>query len=71
MQQEFGGCELKVMTPTTVTNTCTACGKQIHEDCDMFKHKNHKKGEYYKCPKCKGFGIKTVQPKVKGRRGGM
>ena len=55
MQGEFGGCELKVMTPTIVTIICTACGKQIHEDCDMFKHKKHKMGEDYKCPKCKGL----------------
>ena len=53
MQGEFGGCELKVMTLTKVTNTCTACGKQIHDYCDMFKHKKHEKGEDYKCPKCK------------------
>ena len=35
---QIGGCELNIMTPTTVTNTCTTCGNLIHEDCDMFKH---------------------------------
>ena len=71
MQGEFGGCELREMTPTTVTNSCNTCGKRFHEDCDMFKHRKTKKGDSYKCPKCKGFGIQTVRPKVKGRRGGM
>ena len=67
---QIGGCELNIMTPTTVTNTCTTCGKLIHEDCDMFKHM--KKTASYKCSKCKGFGNKTKQPKVKGkRRGGI
>ena len=58
------------LTPTTVTNSCNKCGEKIHADCDMFKHKKTKKGDSYLCPKCKGFGIETVRPKVKGRRGG-
>lgn len=72
---EFGGCTLEKMTPSTVTNTCTTCGKQIHEDCDMFKHKKSKvqnaSSKLYYCPKCKGYGIKTIRPKVKSRRGGL
>ena len=67
LQEEFGGCQLNFMTPTTVTHTCTTCGKQIHEDCDMFKHM--KRIGIYKCPKCKGFGIITIRPKITGRRG--
>ena len=38
LQEEIGGCQLNLMTPTTGTHTCTTCGKQIHEDCNMFKH---------------------------------
>ena len=53
MHGEFGGCKLQEMTPLTKTNTCTLCGKKIHEDCDIFKHK--KASGNYKCPVCKGF----------------
>ena len=69
LQGEFGGCEPKLMTPTTVITTCTTCGKEIHEDCDMFTHM--KRSGNYKYPKCKGFSIITVRPKVTGRRGEM
>ena len=65
LQSEFGGCELNIMTPTTVTNTCTTCGKLIHEDCDMFKHM--KQTANYKCPKCKGFGNEKSSQKLRGK----
>ena len=31
LQEEFGGCKLKLMTPTTVTHICTVCGKKFME----------------------------------------
>ena len=37
------------MTTSTVTHTYNTCGKQIHEDCDMFKHM--KRIGNYKCPR--------------------
>ena len=58
-QEKFGGCQLNCMAPTTVTHACTNCGKQIHEDCDMFKHM--KSIGIYSCPKCKRFGIPKIQ----------
>ena len=67
LQEEFGGCQLKLMTPTNVTQTCTIYGGEIHEDCDIFKHM--KRIGNYKCPKCKGFGIITVRSQLVGRRG--
>ena len=69
MHGEFGGCKLQEMTPLTKTNTCTLCGKKIHEDCDIFKHK--KASGNYKCPNCKGFGIQTVRPKLRARQVGI
>ena len=35
--EEYGGCRLKVMTPTTCSETCEGCGKTIHSECDMLK----------------------------------
>ena len=48
MQMEFGGRKLKIMTPTTITNTCTTCGQKFHQDCDILKQI-----ENYICTKCK------------------
>ena len=75
LQGEFGGCKLEQMTPLTVTNNCATCGKNIHEYCDIFKLMSNQNPKTtaagYNCPKCKGYGIVTVRPKVKGRRGGL
>ena len=68
LEEELGGCMLEEMTPTTVTNTCTKCGKKIHKECD--RHINMKKGPNYRRPDCKGIRIQTVKPKLcRNRRG--
>ena len=66
--EEYGGCRLKVMTPTTCSETWGGCGKIIHAECDMLK--DIYKGQVYKCPSCKNPDPRTgkVKPKERGRK---
>ena len=68
LEEEYGDCRLKVMTPTTCSERCESCGKIVHLDCDMFKE--IQKEHICKCPSCKNLDPKTgkVRPKQRVRK---
>jgi hypothetical protein len=68
LEEEYGACRLRVMTPTTCSENYQSCGKIVHLDCDMFKE--IRKEQVYKCPSCKNLDPKTgkVRPKQRVRK---
>ena len=68
LEEEYGGCRLQLMTPTTAFGKCEGCGKTIHLDCDRLKNVSKEQNCIYKCPACKDIDHKTgkKRPQKKG-----
>ena len=70
LKPEYGGCRLKQMTPTTITESGKQCEKKFHLECDMLKHV--RKEHQYRCPNCKNLDPETgkLKPEQKARKRG-